>query len=825
MNCKRFGKNIHLCIRRGRNRREHKTIKRRENMERNKVKISCNPYSKEIVYKRWGCDKTDGLHKWIDLGGKSSLVNEKYTKATIQHNAYEIVREINRQYNQGNIGLDIVFEGTIDDYYDLKNIVKCYYNLCDIQLMLGERYILIAEDAMPQIQTIFGEMRSVFEDYSDDDVKDSLNRFDDASKTTIPICVMGLYSSGKSAFINSLIGKEILPSASDPTTAKNYRISSNEELGKIKFKHNGEAIELEFDGKQYKSNLSAENDLIFKLQSIIKDSYGDHNQEIHMYKALQIINYYDSGSETDSISDLIEIEVPFHGGILQTKDYEFVIYDTPGSNSTSNSKHLDVLKESLEGQTNGLPVFVTTPDTMDSKDNDEIIDIIDQMGDALDKTNTLIVVNKSDEKDCDVLAAKKNKCEELKITKWKSTRIYFVSSIVGLGSKKKNALEKANWIDKTYCKVFKQQHDSFSDSEDEFYLQLYKYNIMPKARYEEICSDAEDITTPEELLYANSGILCVEKEIIAFANRYALYNKCSQAQDYLNDAIALTSKIISDRENEQEKLRDEINKKQEKKEKGVIAELEVKVEELCDKFTAEYPVKIQSYISEQLQVYRTINEKYINSLWEEYKGTNKDTRVSAVVNEAKKHFKEISASVKKNISNHSEWYWNLKHDVFQSECCTLVMENKWLTSEEKNYVKKYVMSIVPINVEPVEISIQSDDVSKYLIEIFGIKMINTKNLNVSRLIDAYNEEMRKYITNINQRVISSHVEAFMNWQVELKNGLLEKVTWLNPELRKYTIKLGELQEDIKKIKRQQDIILSNQKKIDCLLDYTYKEEC
>lgn len=114
----------------------------------------------------------------------------------------------------------------------------------------------------------------------------------------------------------------------------------------------------------------------------------------------------------------------------------FIIYDTPGSNSASNTDHTEVLKKAMEGQTNGLPIFVTTPDNMNGKDNTELIETIEKLGGALDKSNLMIVVNKADEKDCETLEKKKENFPNLKVSSLNPAGTYFVSAIIGLGSKK-----------------------------------------------------------------------------------------------------------------------------------------------------------------------------------------------------------------------------------------------------------------------------------------------------------------------------------------------------------------------------------------------------
>ena len=66
---------------------------------------------------------------------------------------------------------------------------------------------------MPEIQKVFINLAQVFKEYSTEEINQIIAKFLDATKTEIPICVVGMYSTGKSAFINSLIGEEVLPRA------------------------------------------------------------------------------------------------------------------------------------------------------------------------------------------------------------------------------------------------------------------------------------------------------------------------------------------------------------------------------------------------------------------------------------------------------------------------------------------------------------------------------------------------------------------------------------------------------------------------------------
>lgn len=357
--------------------------------DKNTIKIKCNPYTQKIEYYRWDSESDE----WSQLTSyESPFSKPEFTNVALQHKSYEIIYHMNELYNPGNVGLDLYFEGTKEDMDDLSAIVDKYYSSCNIHIVPGDMYLLSATVVKKQVEDIFSYMNRMFSEYPDNEVKEFIYKFSETVRPTIPICVMGLYSAGKSAFINSLIGVELLPSASDPTTAKTYKISSGTKY-EIKFTYADKGkkpkeVVLTFDNQKYHVNQSAELGIIAALDSIKQYS----TIEERMYYALSIINNYDMDNNRNlpenqkvwKVSDLIEVTLPIKASILPFNEFDFIIYDTPGSNSASNTDHTEVLKKAMEGQTNGLPIFVTTPDNMDGKDNNELIETIEKLGGALD---------------------------------------------------------------------------------------------------------------------------------------------------------------------------------------------------------------------------------------------------------------------------------------------------------------------------------------------------------------------------------------------------------------------------------------------------------
>ena len=117
--------------------------------------------------------------------------------------------------------------------------------------------------------------------------------------------------------------------------------------------------------------------------------------------------------------------------------------------------------------------------------------------------------------------------------------IFFVSSIMGLGAK-----NNEEFVDRFYRKTFRMQTPAFSDPEDIDYMTLYKYNIMP----EQIKQNAMEYSSKNEnLVYANSGLYCVEKEIENFGSKHSAYNKCQMVLSFLSNVVQKTNARIGER--------------------------------------------------------------------------------------------------------------------------------------------------------------------------------------------------------------------------------------------------------------------------------------
>lgn len=679
--------------------------------DKNYFIIRCNPYTQTIEYKYYNSETGE----FCNPDDSSDLAKDEFRKAVLWNKGYEIVSYINEKYNNGNAGMEIIFEGTEENYEFLKEIIDKYFSDNKgkrITVVKGENTLRSPEDVKTIITGIFNELKPLFGEYNDSNISYSLNKYTEAIKTTIPVCVIGTYSAGKSAFINSLLGVELLPSASTPTTAKIYKISYGEEY-KIKFSDITYGlpidITLTFIDDTYKVDATAESSILTELETIT--DYA--TIEERMYNALRIINSHDPSSD---FSDLIEVTMPIESPVLRFDKYDFVFYDTPGSNSDSNEEHLAILKNSLREQTNGLPVFVTTSDSMDSGDTSILTKTLNELGDALDKRNLIVVCNKSDEEAIDELRKKKQQYKKQTISKLDPAGIYFVSSPMGLGFKKLLSgntivdeielptgdsieMELPRILNSTYMQTFKARMAEFKSKKNP--KSLYKYNIVSL-----IASDKYNgENVPDDYYaYRNSGIHAVEYAINEFAEKYALYNKCNNATRFLEMALERLGRKIAEEKSKQESISQKLSSSLTVEQKNLIDELTriANTQKKSDKSSfREQSTSIMNANIDNLE--HTIADELLelkNSLrtGSYEKGIfHKITVYYIQFEKVKSSFKELLnkkvSSYWKEQTDNADKFWPEHLDALKAELIKIIVSSDKITEQQKSIIQAWIEKI------------------------------------------------------------------------------------------------------------------------------------
>lgn len=516
-----------------------------------KIKIASNPYEQKITYSKY--DEQTGEYNQITSADSSTskLLSSDFVKCFFPFKAKDILNQLVDEYAiKGK--LDVVFEGTSDEYAELLEVKKTEKKFSDVQISKGERYLEDGRDVINEINEIFKIVEPIVKDSvpNNDSINKNLKKYSDASNDVIPICVIGTTSVGKSTFINSLIGAEYLPQDSGRCTAKIYKIMKSQQTDRafVKFGYDDETIVIYF---------KADFDIIGNLPIEFKEELSkilNSDANITLSKKitnlLKYLNTYNEVHETKSISELIELEVPFNSEVFEKSNNPFVIFDTPGSNDAEHAKDLELLKQQMKDLTNGLPIFISDYNGLTTTDNDRLIEELQSINE-LDQRFTILVVNKAD---VDIDPSEPwGKTEELMektkyIPRKLATKglqgIYFISSIMGLGYK-----NNGSFIAEKNSRVYKTSVNVFDGTSTEYTpFNLYKFNIIPSQHKVKFESNIPEKINP---IYLNSGLFSIENEIETYANKYSAYNKCQQSRLFLE-------KIFNETEEEIEKQTENI---------------------------------------------------------------------------------------------------------------------------------------------------------------------------------------------------------------------------------------------------------------------------
>lgn len=806
-----------------------------------KIKIISNPYQKVTVFQSFD----EATAQWVDIdreqNADSQLLREELCVGFFPFKAKQIVDVIIHEYSAGSEKIEIVFEGTDDEYLELDSICSQDDYPARINLYKSGRYLENARDILPDVIDVFKELSPLIAESVSDKakIKHELEKFTDASNDVIPICVIGNYSSGKSTFINALIGYELLPSSDEPTTAKIYKISQSKhpDRATIKFEYGYKSVRIRFSADSYKFLTDPEdNPLVVKLKKLLDEIAGESIPS-KLNKVLDVINGFANREKNESISDLIEIEAPFDDDGLWGKMWNnFVIFDTPGSNSASNVKHYEVLKKAMEDLSNGLPIFVSEYDSLDSTDNDKLYQDINNMAE-LDNRFTMIIVNKADAaslKKTGLTEDDRDRILSLAIPrKLYSGGIYFVSSIMGLGSK-----NDEDFIGDHNAEIFEDQKNKYIDPKSRFYKQLYRYNILPeqiKRKYDTLSERHKN------LLYANSGLYSVEQAIETFASVYSHYNKCQQSRLFLSKVIQITSDEITEAKRKKEAYKDRIHANLEKEKKALIERLEAQSEESEAEYQQDYAAAMSEYVTQATTTYTSAELTEMESAYRQAKaeekdveGRREDVRESAKsfmdnlgknfgaafrehnlsalrkigmdfsdgvkdivdnigeLSETKKDAEQASSDAlistvrdmftarigeaQQLLEVQSRAYWAAKTEQLKLLLSQIVTNSSTLTDEKRTELSGIILEYQELAFDTRAEAIF--DKTAFLHRFFG----DANRLNIDKLTRKYNSEMEQQVLEIYASFETSHANSFDAWMRSLMATIIENIVEFSPQL-------------------------------------------
>ena len=514
----------------------------------------------------------------------------------LQNQGNKFFNDIYEQFSNEKISL--VFKGTQVDYEDFCEKIAEYNKYAG-----EDRFTISNFIELPSVTEIFSRISDFCDEtlnLFDSELKDSeiqqsfQNRKQEFFKkrelmscSDINICLVGTYSSGKSTFINTLIGRRILPESINSETAKMFRIrnaknpsilfnlcsSDNTQPNKVTLSWNESKKKFVFESERpcettkRKIQNEINNALVFHLQP--------HEQLYQILKSINELPNAVSDDASEYVDGIIDVNYPSS----LDPNLNFTFYDTPGTDSNSN-EHLLVLQKALQQQTNSILIVIYEPTKMEGTGNStlyklihssrESVDTKDQV--HIDLTRSLHIINQADTRSLTDLANLKNKKvgislketdkiynEQAEYIDLATERLFFVSSKAAYIAKAIEAnvdtederlwlANHRNEINNTPLMDPLLKKDEDSEVETGMY---FKLNKMANADndtqrllndcMEELkkCDEPNDNSLYPILhrVYVNSGMFAVEKEIIRYGQKYALAVKAKGLYDSISSVV------------------------------------------------------------------------------------------------------------------------------------------------------------------------------------------------------------------------------------------------------------------------------------------------
>ena len=822
------------------------------------IKIISDPYEKYTKFQLKTNTKDGEI--WVDvdnsLNRNSKLLAKEFTTKFFPFKIGEIIETIVDEYGIGEPKIEIVFKGTLDHFNDLKDVIEMNKYKVDIQLSQDDDYLLNAEDVLPKIIKIFRKLMPIIDlcDKNKENIKLYLKKFSESSADVIPLCVIGNVSAGKSTFINSLIGQEILPSADESTTGKIFKILQLNDGQNMytKFKYSDKEVTMLFgDEVIISDNCPAE------IKSVLDQIIEEHVDSTSARIMKECFSFFNSIKDK-KMNPLIEIGTPFIKGIWSECNNKFIIIDTPGSNSASKEEHALILDEALKDLTNGLPLYVSKTTDLDTIDSLNLFQKIKKMPE-IDSRFTMIIANQADNSNLpDEGYFSKRKEKQILgqpiPENMYSIGIYYVSSIMGLGSKTNEQFSSLSYK-RTFIK-----NKEFFEKDSDYALKLYNYNIMPdqiKKQNTEKC-----ISKTDDPIYVNSGLYSVESGIQNYANKYSAYNKCQQSVLYLTKITKLVDEELDELKKNSQKHKKELSEQLEIEKKELIETIEEAAQSKKAKFVSAGKDSLYAYTtthapnitldvlfnyeksfteqqrqSIEYDKYTKIHEESkqdvindFNDIIQNFKTTSfkqkRDAAIQAgedawkiattwndqrkkrieanenasndIFNQTSEDYKLLTENFFSDLNLESQHTWDEKSEAIKHILTKIVYESEILDEDKKNELAEIIINYENIKYEVPE---------KPQFELKEYKRFFSEGkLNLPKLEKKINNECTKYAKSALENILMNHIRCLNTWLIELLQKIITNIVSYNPSLSKLQAEINIEEANINELQYKQETI-------------------
>lgn len=473
-------------------------------------------------------------------GEREVLIEVKTTRVD-----YEDLEQMIEHYNNENKE-DGAIKITATQIAELPDMDETYRMVKEH----GERSIAILKEHREAICTIpHDKVKECVEDFTkaiDEKIKDIRDKIDKMTDDHINLCFAGVYSAGKSALINTILGYQILPENIKSSTAKTFRIESPKsgETVRIRFnikdgaeKHSAILSWHETSGRFFFSAGPYENDAKKEIQETIEAS-SSLEQHRQVYEILKELN------SRDDVNAKIDIYFPIP---LDCERVKFVIYDTPGTDSNF-VEHQTVLENALSEQTHSILVFVATPNKMEGEGNNALLSRLKTVEEkektSIDLDRSLFVINWADSiKVDDRVNLQKGKIQHKSDKDFSinlsDKKLFFTSARLAYAARAQDNgvqiseededffKEKSNLVGKEYAQYFRQNRCAASEYATRKMLETSAAAL----------EEAKQAGKTPFAAFICSGVYALEEEIKTYGKKYAAAVRAFPIIDSVDEAL------------------------------------------------------------------------------------------------------------------------------------------------------------------------------------------------------------------------------------------------------------------------------------------------
>lgn len=583
---------------------------------RKATRITYDPFENTIGFKI--AQQVEG--PFTDLSEGSSLLKYANQSVLFSNCVVDIVSIINESHNSVSDGLEIQFEGPTSDFPLLERTAKRIFDERGGAGPLTCKQVGAFRDANSTLDFVresYGRISSEFRDYlpggilyenGGKEIGDNIVKFEETISDAIPVCVIGNYSVGKSALINSLIGEDVLPSKVDPSTSKNVKVIRSDRYAMTFTFADGNSAPTMREYLVFATGLEASGEdpadhaVASRLNSLIGT---DSNNEVGVIRSvLEALNEGEKHPEEPeflaSFGCNVIIELPFKKSLLAAADNKIVFFDTPGNDNTNiNQEEHSVALHSLLGeQTNALPILVTERDRTSGKGTGDVMHMLDEYAENFSSPSCLIVLTK-----CDKLS-KSELSEDVssEIGNWHGKSIILFTTPIGaLGERKGPG---SRWHDESYKDFYEDwQHKQEGPKR----VSLPEYNIYPCGRRGTL-----EETGAEKSLF-DTGIPSLEYEILHYIEHHSKYKKCVRGRRDLLDALEAVKRELDIQKKEEACAKRLAERKKAEKRAALVSELDTlqitMTLGLDKKLEGQFEVKLDDYCRELTVTMRKIYDE------------------------------------------------------------------------------------------------------------------------------------------------------------------------------------------------------------------------